>query len=65
MALELIEGKEWELTFSEPDDGQQRFTAELEFVQCLANPEYIHCECPPFVKEEALLLFSARLLGRR
>ena len=44
------EGDGWEVTFNEPDGGQQRFIAELEFVQCLANPEYIHCECPPFVK---------------
>lgn len=22
-----------------------RFQVELEFVQCLANPNYIHCKC--------------------
>ncbi|KAM4103639.1 hypothetical protein ACJW30_06G093600 [Castanea mollissima] len=27
----------------DPDDGRQRFLLELEFVQCLANPTYIHC----------------------
>ncbi|KAM1269472.1 hypothetical protein ACFX15_001636 [Malus domestica] len=26
----------------DPDDGRQRFLLELEFVQCLANPTYIH-----------------------
>ncbi|GAU11231.1 hypothetical protein TSUD_342210 [Trifolium subterraneum] len=25
-----------------PDDGRQRFLLELEFIQCLANPTYIH-----------------------
>ena len=29
--------------YKDPDDGQQRFLLELEFVQCLANPTYIHC----------------------
>ncbi|KAG4984253.1 Mediator of RNA polymerase II transcription subunit 31 [Glycine soja] len=28
--------------YKDPDDGQQRFLLELEFVQCLANPTYIH-----------------------
>jgi hypothetical protein len=28
---------------SEGDADQARFRAELEFVQCLANPQYIHC----------------------
>lgn len=23
-----------------------RFEMELEFVQCLANPKYLHCKCP-------------------
>ncbi|KAK4846076.1 hypothetical protein QYF36_012725 [Acer negundo] len=27
---------------SDPNDGRQRFLLELEFVQCLANPNYIH-----------------------
>lgn len=22
-----------------------RFQVELEFIQCLANPNYLHCEC--------------------
>ena len=26
-----------------PDENMQRFTVELEFVQCLANPEYLNC----------------------
>ncbi|XP_043700425.1 mediator of RNA polymerase II transcription subunit 31-like [Telopea speciosissima] len=26
----------------DPDDGRQRILLELEFVQCLANPTYIH-----------------------
>ncbi|KAL1292058.1 hypothetical protein HN51_060517 [Arachis hypogaea] len=29
-------------TYKDPDDGRQRFLLELEFVQCLANPTYIH-----------------------
>jgi len=29
--------------YKDPDDGRQRFLLELEFVQCLANPTYIHC----------------------
>ncbi|GFY82014.1 polyadenylate-binding protein 1 [Actinidia rufa] len=29
--------------YKDPDDGRQRFLLELEFVQCLANPIYIHC----------------------
>ncbi|KAI4324890.1 hypothetical protein MLD38_030334 [Melastoma candidum] len=28
--------------YNDPDDGRQRFLLELEFVQCLANPTYIH-----------------------
>ncbi|KAJ6417962.1 hypothetical protein OIU84_001360 [Salix udensis] len=28
--------------YKDPDDGRQRFLLELEFVQCLANPTYIH-----------------------
>ena len=26
-----------------PEDEQTRFRVELEFVQCLANPLYLHC----------------------
>ncbi|KAJ3681792.1 hypothetical protein LUZ60_014365 [Juncus effusus] len=29
-------------TYKDADDGKQRFLLELEFVQCLANPTYIH-----------------------
>ncbi|CAN8252397.1 unnamed protein product [Cochlearia groenlandica] len=28
--------------YKDPDDGRQRFLLELEFMQCLANPTYIH-----------------------
>ncbi|KAL6196081.1 hypothetical protein ACLB2K_031696 [Fragaria x ananassa] len=28
--------------YKDPDDGRQRFLLELEFIQCLANPTYIH-----------------------
>ncbi|KAI3972163.1 hypothetical protein MKW92_051195 [Papaver armeniacum] len=28
--------------YKDPDDGRQHFLLELEFVQCLANPTYIH-----------------------
>ncbi|RDY09394.1 Mediator of RNA polymerase II transcription subunit 31 [Mucuna pruriens] len=28
--------------YKDPDDGRQRFLLELEFLQCLANPTYIH-----------------------
>ncbi|XP_065629139.1 mediator of RNA polymerase II transcription subunit 31 [Quercus suber] len=30
--------------YKDPDDGRQRLLLELEFVQCLANPTYIHCK---------------------
>lgn len=33
-------------SFVEPDDGQLRFEVELEFVQLLANPAYIHRKIP-------------------
>ena len=26
------------------DENTQRFTVELEFVQCLANPDYLNCK---------------------
>ncbi|KAF8097852.1 hypothetical protein N665_0280s0051 [Sinapis alba] len=29
-------------TYKDPDSGRQRFLLEVEFVQCLANPTYIH-----------------------
>ncbi|CAN8244147.1 unnamed protein product [Cochlearia groenlandica] len=29
-------------SYKDPDGGRQRFLLELEFVQCLANPTYIH-----------------------
>jgi mediator of RNA polymerase II transcription subunit 31 len=32
----------WHHNFQDPDDGRQRFLLELEFVQLLANPTYIH-----------------------
>ncbi|XP_059072933.1 mediator of RNA polymerase II transcription subunit 31 isoform X2 [Cryptomeria japonica] len=28
--------------YKDPDDGRQRLLLELEFIQCLANPTYIH-----------------------
>ncbi|KAK4477650.1 hypothetical protein RD792_016895 [Penstemon davidsonii] len=28
--------------YKDPDDGRQRFLLELEFIQCLSNPTYIH-----------------------
>ncbi|KNA19186.1 hypothetical protein SOVF_063710 [Spinacia oleracea] len=30
------------VVYKDPDDGRQRFLLELEFVQCLSNPTYIH-----------------------
>lgn len=30
------------IVYKDPDDGRQRFLLELEFIQCLANPTYIH-----------------------
>lgn len=36
------ESPEKSLVYKDPDDGRQRFLLELEFVQCLANPTYIH-----------------------
>lgn len=35
--------------YKDPDDGRQRFLLELEFIQCLANPTYIHCKLVIFV----------------
>ncbi|KAG2705356.1 hypothetical protein I3760_05G049400 [Carya illinoinensis] len=33
----------WERNlYKDPDDERQRFLLELEFIQCLANPTYIH-----------------------
>ncbi|KAG0597348.1 hypothetical protein M758_UG330600 [Ceratodon purpureus] len=32
----------WHQKFEDPDDGRQRFLLELEFVQLLANPTFIH-----------------------
>nr|CAD1843516.1 unnamed protein product [Ananas comosus var. bracteatus] len=42
--------------YKDPDDGRQRFLLELEFVQCLANPTYIHCftETEPFPTDSLL-----------
>lgn len=31
-----------ESMYKDPDDGRQRFLLELEFIQCLSNPTYIH-----------------------
>ncbi|KAL3524103.1 hypothetical protein ACH5RR_016937 [Cinchona calisaya] len=30
------------IAYKDPDDGRQRLLLELEFVQCLSNPTYIH-----------------------
>jgi mediator of RNA polymerase II transcription subunit 31 len=35
--------------YKDPDDGRQRFLLELEFIQCLANPTYIHCKLVIFI----------------
>lgn len=35
--------------YKDPDGGRQRFLLELEFVQCLANPTYIHCKLVIFM----------------
>lgn len=40
---------------------KDRFIIELEFVQCLANPEYLHCESGSLGKEET----AARCMLRR
>jgi hypothetical protein len=37
--VRLWQGKET------PEDALLRFTLELEFVQCLANPFYLKCAC--------------------
>jgi hypothetical protein len=44
--------------YKDPDNGSQRFLLELEFVQCLANPTYIHCTVP-----SSILVFHLTCLG--
>ncbi|CAL1404188.1 unnamed protein product [Linum trigynum] len=39
---ELVASSSPKNVYKDPDDGRQRFLLELEFVQCLANPTYIH-----------------------
>ena len=36
LALQAIESEEQQ---------RLRFQVELEFIQCLANPNYLHCKC--------------------
>lgn len=54
--------------YKDPDDGRQRFLLELEFVQLLANPNYIHylaqngvLEEPAFVNYLKYLRYWTRL----
>jgi hypothetical protein len=44
--------------YKDPDNGSKRFLLELEFVQCLANPTYIHCTVL-----SSVLLFHLTTLG--
>ncbi|THG09895.1 hypothetical protein TEA_008714 [Camellia sinensis var. sinensis] len=37
-----VKNRSPKIIYKDPDDGRQRFLLELEFVQCLANPTYIH-----------------------
>ncbi|XP_004307765.1 PREDICTED: mediator of RNA polymerase II transcription subunit 31 isoform X1 [Fragaria vesca subsp. vesca] len=39
---ESDEASDTQEIYKDPDDGRQRFLLELEFIQCLANPTYIH-----------------------
>ena len=39
----LINGTTLSVVMEVADENIQRFTVELEFVQCLANPEYLNC----------------------
>lgn len=40
-----------------PEDEQTRFRVELEFVQCLANPLYLHCLSPSTIYTHTLSLW--------
>lgn len=46
-----------------PDENMQRFTVELEFVQCLANPEYLNYLAQHnYFKEEEFVNYLKYLL---
>jgi len=45
--------------YKDPDDGRQRFLLELEFVQCLANPTYIHCMIYSSLHLYALIVWTS------
>jgi len=43
VAVEAVAAEEVEDDEGEVDPERERFIAELEFVQCLANPQYLSC----------------------
>lgn len=45
--VNLWDNKQNIFTVPAESEEQQRlrFQVELEFVQCLANPNYLHCKC--------------------
>ncbi|KAH7537740.1 hypothetical protein FEM48_Zijuj03G0125100 [Ziziphus jujuba var. spinosa] len=51
--------------YKDPDDGRQRFLLELEFVQCLANPTYIHFKTLQIAKPMGLTLNELLFLDRK
>lgn len=52
----MISRFEMDLVSIEPD---KRFAIELEFVQCLASPEYLHCKRVAFLFWFSYILLSA------
>ena len=36
---------------SDAEEQKHRFQVELEFVQCLGNPNYLNCKCTPLILE--------------
>jgi len=53
----------WHHKFLDPDDGRQRFLLELEFVQLLASPTYIHRES--YNPALSFLIFDFRTITLR
>jgi len=44
-----------------PEDAA-RFETELEFVQCLANAQYLHCDRPPTSPSPQMYYISSQII---
>ena len=53
----------WQDKLKETDGGRQRFLLELEFVQLLANPTYIHRMCWPAFVIGSIMWFELAVGG--